>query len=237
MRAFRRLFFSVFLRISKFFSRKGLKNFLGENIAEIPAESNVLSIGAGGPVGETVRKAALENRFEVKELDVDEDLKPDIVADLCKWKDLESYDFIICSEVLEHTYHPHQAMQNMYDSLKPGGKLIFSTPFVFPIHTPPHDYFRFTKYGLAYLFKDFERVSINKKNNWGEAITVLLTRTILGNENRLALFSPLFIILALLLYPCLYISAVLLPSDFITSGYTVTAFKPISRLADFFPDE
>lgn len=196
-----------------------------ENVSKIPAGSEVLSIGAGGPVGKTVRTAAADNRFQVQELDVDDDMQPDIVADLCKWKASGTYDFIICSEVLEHTYHPHQAMQNMYDSLKPGGKLILSTPFVFPIHTPPNDFFRFTKYGLAYLFKDFERVSIKEKNNWGEAIVVLLSRTILGNEKRLMLFAPIFVTVALLLYPFLFLSAVLLPSDFMTTGYMVEGFK------------
>lgn len=37
------------------------------------------------------------------------------------------YDFIICTEVIEHFYHPLQEFQKLYDLLLPGGKLFCMT--------------------------------------------------------------------------------------------------------------
>jgi hypothetical protein len=44
--------------------------------------------------------------------------------------------------------------------LHPGGRLILTTRFVFPIHDAPQDYYRFTRYGLAHLCRSFAEVSI-----------------------------------------------------------------------------
>jgi SAM-dependent methyltransferase len=35
--------------------------------------------------------------------------------------------------------------------LKPGGRLVLSAPQAWRVHEAPHDYYRFTKYGLRFL--------------------------------------------------------------------------------------
>jgi SAM-dependent methyltransferase len=60
-----------------------------------------------------------------------------------------SFDTILCTEVLEHTQQPFQVMQEFTRVLKPGGHLLLSVPFIYPVHEEPHDYWRFTNYGLA----------------------------------------------------------------------------------------
>ncbi len=68
-------------------------------------------------------------------------------------KDLEnnSFDYILCIQVLEHLKFPHKAFKEMNRLLKPGGKLFLSTNFIAHMHMIPNDYFRFTKYGLKLL--------------------------------------------------------------------------------------
>jgi SAM-dependent methyltransferase len=39
----------------------------------------------------------------------------------------------------------------MARTLKPGGRLLVAAPHEWEVHQAPHDYFRFTRYGLEYL--------------------------------------------------------------------------------------
>jgi SAM-dependent methyltransferase len=63
----------------------------------------------------------------------------------------ESFDTIFCHSVLEHCREPWDALPEMKRVLTPGGVAIVSVPFVFYLHGQPHDYYRFSRYGLRYL--------------------------------------------------------------------------------------
>lgn len=63
----------------------------------------------------------------------------------------DSFDYILCTQVLEHLTRPEQAFREFYRILKPGGKMFLTTHQSFEEHMAPHDYFRFTRYGLEYL--------------------------------------------------------------------------------------
>lgn len=64
----------------------------------------------------------------------------------------EHFDFIICTEVLEHTIQPFDSVKELYRMLKPNGLLFFSVPCNFRIHGPLPDCWRFTHWGLQQLF-------------------------------------------------------------------------------------
>jgi SAM-dependent methyltransferase len=42
-------------------------------------------------------------------------------------------------------------LRELYRVLKPGGGLWLTAPFFFAEHMQPHDYYRYTRYGLAHL--------------------------------------------------------------------------------------
>ncbi len=62
-----------------------------------------------------------------------------------------SFDFILCTQVLEHIKEPHLLIKEMYRILKKGGRVFLTTHLCMEEHMIPYDYFRYTKYGLKYL--------------------------------------------------------------------------------------
>jgi SAM-dependent methyltransferase len=62
-----------------------------------------------------------------------------------------SFDYILCTQVLEHLREPQKVFEEFKRLLRPGGRLFLTTNFVYQIHMEPNDYFRFTEYGLRYL--------------------------------------------------------------------------------------
>jgi 2-polyprenyl-6-hydroxyphenyl methylase/3-demethylubiquinone-9 3-methyltransferase len=41
----------------------------------------------------------------------------------------ESFDALICTEVIEHVFAPRNAIRNAYELLKPGGQMLMTTPY------------------------------------------------------------------------------------------------------------
>jgi SAM-dependent methyltransferase len=55
---------------------------------------------------------------------------------------------VLCTQVLEHISEPEKALVEIGRVLRPDGKLMLSTPFFYPLHDEPHDYFRYSPHGL-----------------------------------------------------------------------------------------
>lgn len=62
-----------------------------------------------------------------------------------------AFDTVFCCSVLEHTAEPWDALSEIHRVLVPGGIAIVSLPFVLHLHDEPHDYYRFTRYGIEHL--------------------------------------------------------------------------------------
>lgn len=84
--------------------------------------------------------------------------------------DSASFDVALLSEVLEHLEEPGRALKECARLLRPGGKLILTTPFVWVLHEEPRDYFRYSPHGIRWLLQEsgFEGVDVRPlSGQWG----------------------------------------------------------------------
>ena len=89
-------------------------------------------------------------------MDINPDSGADIVGDAhnLPFKENE-FDIIIANNVIEHFYNPAKATSEMKRVLKKGGLVYYTIPFLYPIHEAPHDYVRFTRFGIEKIFENF----------------------------------------------------------------------------------
>jgi SAM-dependent methyltransferase len=74
-----------------------------------------------------------------------------------------SFDCAMCTAVLEHLEEPELAIRECFRLLKRDGIAVYAVPFIWHLHEEPRDFYRFSKYGLKYLFEKvgFEIVELN----------------------------------------------------------------------------
>jgi SAM-dependent methyltransferase len=68
----------------------------------------------------------------------------------------ESFDTIICTQVLEHVFSSQKALDQIYRILAPGGVLLLAVPFYGFLHGAPEDYWRFSPSALRQLMARYE---------------------------------------------------------------------------------
>lgn len=216
------------MKISKRMSRKNLYSWLEKRIGQtgLSHEKKVLNVGASGAIPELLEKIC---PFDFVSLDINPDKKPDIVCDVCDMKGMiedNSYDVVVIMEVLEHIPEPYAALAEIKRILKPGGTILGSTPFLFPIHDAPHDYYRYTIYGLIHLLRDYTHVEVIPRNSCGEAIAVLLSRLAVTGTARERLAGLAGLFLAILLYPVVFMLGKSCNQNLGPTGYVWSATKP-----------
>jgi SAM-dependent methyltransferase len=154
-------------------------------VRAIPEGSRVLNIGSGGEVMDVIKKA-MRPHVQIVSTDIDPARKPDVVDDITDTKiDPESFDYIICAEVMEHVNEPFKAAENIHNILRHGGKAFVSTPFQFPLHDAPYDYFRYTEFGLKNIFNRFRVAEVRPRGTWGSAILLLVLRSLWFGDRRI----------------------------------------------------
>lgn len=75
---------------------------------------------------------------------------------------------IITLDTLEHVEFPRKALSEMFRVLKPGGLLVMTSVFEFPIHGYPDDYWRFTPNAFKSLLREF---TVSKVYSFGVSET------------------------------------------------------------------
>jgi len=65
--------------------------------------------------------------------------------------DDNTFDYVLCTEVLEHVPDPKEFLMEIRRVMKPGAVLIMTIPFMVPLHEEPYDFYRYTKYGLKHM--------------------------------------------------------------------------------------
>lgn len=122
---------------------------------ELPPGSKILDAGAGeAPFKKFFKNhnyTAVDTKWGDSEWDYS---KLDLVADLTKIPVKgESFDAVLCTQVLEHLKEPEKVLKELYRVLKIGGILYLSAPQGWGVHQAPYDYYRYTCYGLKYLLE------------------------------------------------------------------------------------
>lgn len=100
----------------------------------------------------------------IETLDIDPQAKCTYTADITHRNEFIPdyyFDYIVCTEVLEHTLNPFAAVEEIYRLLSNNGLLFLSVPFNFRIHGPLPDCWRFTEHGLRALLSKFEILELN----------------------------------------------------------------------------
>jgi len=215
-------------KLSKKLSRKNLYYLIIKSFNKIKKNKknyNVLNIGAGGEIKNIIKK----NFKNVFEIDIDSRRNPDQIIDLCndRFSKIIRYkpNLVCIFEVLEHTTNPLKAVNNIYKIINKGDFVLASVPFIFHIHDEPHDYFRFTKFGLELLFKDFTNVKIYERNGWLESIFVIFIRLEKEKNILSRLLGKTFVIIAFLMLPLVLLLQLIFPSKKVTTGYYIEAQK------------
>lgn len=74
----------------------------------------------------------------------------------------ETFDAVLCIQVLEHLNSPARAFAEFHRILRPGGRVFVSFPLLAGEHQQPFDFFRYTQFGLKFLAEStgFRVVSI-----------------------------------------------------------------------------
>lgn len=98
-----------------------------------------------------------------------------VVADITKLPVEDgSVSRVVCDNVLEHVQDSGKAIREMKRVLSSGGLAYISTPFLYPFHSSPSDYHRWTYQGLLLLTNEFEVVEGGNRAGPFSALTVWL---------------------------------------------------------------
>lgn len=139
-----------------------------------------------------------------------------------------TFDAAICTAVLEHLEEPEKALKECYRVLKPGGTAIYSVPFIWPIHEEPRDFYRYSRYGLKYLFEKvgFQIVELNALSGFwvtfGQLFVYNLYRLNIGPLRWFRIIG----VIGLLVQGIAYLLNKLDKSEDYTWMYMVVARKP-----------
>ena len=162
------------------------------------------------------------------------DTKADIAADLNKPLPIDNAvaDTVISFSVMEHLNEPQTMLNEAFRILTPNGYIVLQVPFMWQVHEAPYDFFRFTRYGLEYLFTKagFTDIEVEATSGfwtmWLLKINYQSTRLIRGPR-------PLRWLIKVLLIPFWWLNQFVAPlldhywsSEGETAGYFVTARKP-----------
>ncbi len=111
----------------------------------------------------------------------------------------ETFDSLLCNEVLEHVFTPTDFVRELWRVLKPGGHLLLTVPFVWDEHEQPYDYARYASFGLRALLTNagFEVIHHTKTMSdvrvLCQLVNAYLYKVTVSNNQYLNLMSTLLL--------------------------------------------
>lgn len=122
-----------------------------------PNIKRILDLGSGKRYYEPM---FADGNAQYVALDIGVDDCPDVSAfgEALPFAD-QTFDLIVCIQVLEHVNDPHQVIREISRVLCPGGVVLLSTHGTMFYHPTPNDYWRWTQTGLQKIFRDYGQFS------------------------------------------------------------------------------
>jgi SAM-dependent methyltransferase len=221
-------------------NRWAVSTFVERVARELPPGARVLDAGAGEG---RYRPLFARQEYVAVDLAVGD---PDwdygsvsVMADLVRLPFGEgSFDHVVTTQTLEHLPEPGAFLVEAARALRPGGTLWLTAPQSFRLHQAPHDYYRYTEFGLRYLIEraGLEVVSVEAQGGyfWFLADAVRpLHRRLFGKERGLLwriLTAPLALVSKLVLTRLLPMALFRLDrldgKRTMTTGHQAVARKP-----------
>lgn len=125
-----------------------------EQFAALRLHGEVLDLGGEKRSGYL---ANVQGTYNVTTVNMSTDTGCDVVHDLEVTPlpfDSASYDVVILNNTIEHIYHARELVCDALRILRPGGQIIITAPFLFPVHPSPHDYWRFTDEAVRMMLEE-----------------------------------------------------------------------------------
>ncbi|HET6462181.1 MAG TPA: class I SAM-dependent methyltransferase [Candidatus Krumholzibacteria bacterium] len=117
---------------------------------------------------------------------------PDVLGDALALPFADgSADAILCTEVIEHVTDPAVMLSEFARVLSPGGAVVLTSPFTWHLHDEPHDYWRFTEYGLRLIFEraGFRVMAVRATNGFAGALLQSKAYLVMQAGGRLRFFT------------------------------------------------
>ncbi|WP_157957207.1 class I SAM-dependent methyltransferase [Winogradskyella tangerina] len=104
------------------------------------------------------------------EISIDDNQKVDVEDN--------AFSCVVLSEVLEHIYKPHEALQEIKRIVVPEGYVIGTVPFFMWEHEKPYDFHRYTYFCLKRMFEDngFEIIKLDYVGDNLGVLTYIFTK-------------------------------------------------------------
>ena len=115
-------------------------------------------------------------------------------------------DGVLLTEVLEHCAEPSRVLAEVFRVLRPGGTCFVSVPFLWPVHDPPYDEFRYTPFALERMLASagFRILALRAPGGWHASQAQMLglwaIRSPMRHSMRLLLMHLLFPLYRVLLH-------------------------------------
>lgn len=130
-----------------YFARRGLRDGLREFFPQLTGE--VLDVGCGR---KPYRRFIPADRYVGLEIDTPASRargKADAFYDGGRFPFADGeFAGVLCSQVFEHVFTPGEFLAEINRVLRPGGCLVLTVPFVWDEHEQPHDFARYSSFGL-----------------------------------------------------------------------------------------
>ena len=138
-------------------------------------KGRVLDVGAGG----FSRYKDLFNFDEYVKMNIESGKNTDLVGKVENIPTEDnSFDSIVCTQVLGDVYELHKAFSEFYRVLKTGGTLLVTENLFDSLHDEPNDFWRFTQHSLRRLAEDagFEVKVLECRGGYRSVMTQMKAR-------------------------------------------------------------